>query len=202
MKDIPKKTRLSRAEAKTQTREELLKAARTVFARYGFHGTSLDMVAETAGYTKGAVYANFSGKEDLYLALLDDNIEKGHKDLEDLITSGVSFESISNEINKNFFTELEDSRDWAAFTVEFFVHAMRDDNIRKKLTERIRVAQEYYTSCLEKRIATTGAELPMPVGQTATALLLFTNALELMALLNPQPELPYIYVRMLKMLLG
>ncbi|MCG8501956.1 MAG: TetR/AcrR family transcriptional regulator [Firmicutes bacterium] len=202
MKEIPKKTRLSRAEAKARTREELLKAARVVFARYGFHATSLDMVAETAGYTKGAVYANFSGKDDLYLALLDNHLAGGHSDLEELIASGVSFGSISDETTENFFAELEDIRDWASLTVEFFVHAMRDVTIREKLTERIRVAQDYYTRCLEKRIAATGAELPMSVEQTATALLAFSNALYLLALLNPQPELPGIYVKMLKSLLG
>ncbi len=43
-------------------------AARTVFLRRGFHGASLDEIAEEAGYTKGAVYSNFAGKDDLYLA--------------------------------------------------------------------------------------------------------------------------------------
>lgn len=202
MKEIPKKPRLSRAEAKARTREELLKAARVVFARYGYHGTSLDMVAEAAGYTKGAVYANFSGKEDLYLALLDNNISTGDSELEELITSGVSFGTVSAEITENFYTELEDDRDWAALTVEFFAHAMRNETIRTKLTERIRLAQDYYTSCLEKRIAATGAELPMSVEQTATTLFVFSNALTLLALLDPQPELPGISARMLKMLLG
>lgn len=202
MKEIPKKTRLSRAEAKARTKEELLKAAQAVFARYGFHGTSLDMVAEAAGYTKGAVYANFSGKDDLYLALLDNHLAKGHRDLEELITSGVSFASVSDSITENYFTELEDTRDWAALTVEFFIHAMRNDTIHAKLIERIRLAQDYYTSCLKKRIAATGKELPMSVEQTARALLAFTNGLDLFALVDPQPEFSALYARMLKMLLG
>lgn len=202
MKEIPKKPRLSRAEAKARTREELLKAARVVFARYGFHGTSLDMVAEAAGYTKGAVYANFSGKEDLYLALLDNHLATGDSELEELITSGVSFGTVSAEITENFYTELEDARDWSTLTVEFFSHAMRNETIRTKLTERIRLAQDYYTSCIEKRITVTGTELPMSVEQTATTLLACSNALSLLALLDPQPELPGIFARMLKMLLG
>ena len=45
-------TRLTRPERKAATRRELLDAARTVFLRRGFHGASLDEIAEEAGYTK------------------------------------------------------------------------------------------------------------------------------------------------------
>ena len=53
--------RLSREERKARTRVDLLAAARTVFLRRGFHGATLDEIAEEAGYTKGAVYSNFPG---------------------------------------------------------------------------------------------------------------------------------------------
>ena len=47
-----------------------------MFVRRGFHGASLDEIAEEAGYTKGAVYSNFAGKDDLYLALLEAHYER------------------------------------------------------------------------------------------------------------------------------
>ena len=40
-------------------------------ARRGFHGASVEEVADVAGYTKGAVYSNFAGKDDLFLAVLE-----------------------------------------------------------------------------------------------------------------------------------
>ena len=61
-----------RAERKERTKVELIDAARSVFLRRGFHGASLDEIAEEAGYTKGAVYSNFDGKDDLFLAILGD----------------------------------------------------------------------------------------------------------------------------------
>src|SRR5436190_9617411 len=48
-----------------RTREALLDAAAAVFARRGFHGASLDEIAETAGYTRGAIYKHFADKEEL-----------------------------------------------------------------------------------------------------------------------------------------
>lgn len=62
--------RLTRAESKRRTRAELLRAANRLFLRDGFVATSLAAIAEEAEVTKGAVYSNFEGKEDLFLALL------------------------------------------------------------------------------------------------------------------------------------
>ncbi|MDN5852536.1 MAG: TetR/AcrR family transcriptional regulator, partial [Actinomycetia bacterium] len=62
----------TRAERQAQTREALISVARELFLRDGFAATSLDRVAVEAGFSKGAVYSNFSGKEELGLAVLDD----------------------------------------------------------------------------------------------------------------------------------
>src|SRR6478609_4630153 len=63
--------RMTRAESKQQTRAAILAAAREVFARDGFHGATLDRVAEAAGFTKGAVYSAFDSKADLFLAVYE-----------------------------------------------------------------------------------------------------------------------------------
>jgi AcrR family transcriptional regulator len=65
------RTKLTREQKKARTRSALVKAAAPLFAEQGFHVTSLEQVAERAGFTIGAVYSNFSGKEDLFLAVLD-----------------------------------------------------------------------------------------------------------------------------------
>src|SRR5256885_16671787 len=64
--------RLSRNERKAHTRAELIGAAARVFARRGYHGTTVDDVAEEAGFTKGAFYSNFESKEDVFVELVAD----------------------------------------------------------------------------------------------------------------------------------
>ena len=61
---------------RAMTRQHLLEAAAIVFGRKGFHGATLDEVASLAGFTKGAVYSNFKSKDDLFLALLHDKVER------------------------------------------------------------------------------------------------------------------------------
>ena len=62
--------RLTQAEAREQTRAQLLAAAREVFTRKGFAGASLEEIAEVAGYTTGAVYYHFANKRALFLELM------------------------------------------------------------------------------------------------------------------------------------
>lgn len=67
--------RMTHEERKVETRKMLLEAAAEVFAQLGFHGASVDKIAEFAGYSKGAVYANFNSKEELFLALLEQKMK-------------------------------------------------------------------------------------------------------------------------------
>jgi AcrR family transcriptional regulator len=62
--------RLTRSQSQEQTRQRLIDAARDLFRSEGFVATSIDRIAEAAGYSKGAVYSNFGGKEDIFLAAL------------------------------------------------------------------------------------------------------------------------------------
>ena len=62
--------RLTRAQAQERTRARVLAAARTEFVERGFRDAKIDVIAERAELTRGAVYSNFPGKRALYLAVL------------------------------------------------------------------------------------------------------------------------------------
>jgi len=68
--------RLTRAEQTERNRVLLLAAARRVFLERGYHGASLDQIAEEAGFSTGVVYSQFEGKADLFLTLLEARIEQ------------------------------------------------------------------------------------------------------------------------------
>lgn len=64
--------RKTRRERQAETREQVVQAARNLFMEHGYQRTSLAAVVEAAGFTKGAVYSNFSNKAELGLAVLED----------------------------------------------------------------------------------------------------------------------------------
>jgi AcrR family transcriptional regulator len=73
----PRRRRLTRAEARARTRQQLLDSAARVFAQKGFAGASVEEIAESAGYSTGALYFNFDGKEQLFLELLSARRSRG-----------------------------------------------------------------------------------------------------------------------------
>lgn len=60
-----------RQERQQETRQALLDAAERCFAARGYDAVSVPEIAKEAGFTTGAVYSNFSGKEELFLALME-----------------------------------------------------------------------------------------------------------------------------------
>src|SRR5215218_9896443 len=80
--------RLTPARRRELTRDALLDAAASVFAQRGFHGASLDEIAETAGFTRGAIYKNFGGKEELFLGVMSRLNERSLKEFGELLPAG------------------------------------------------------------------------------------------------------------------
>jgi AcrR family transcriptional regulator len=136
-------TRISRSERKARTREELLVAARRVFLRRGFHGATLEEIADEAGYTKGAVYSNFAGKDDLYLALLDAHYDGRVEAYAEMMLDETTFEDAVSAVGR--FMAESDARDpdWLPTLAEFVAHAARDESLRRayvRTRERFLVA--------------------------------------------------------------
>ncbi|HEV3377508.1 MAG TPA: TetR family transcriptional regulator, partial [Thermoleophilaceae bacterium] len=75
-------TSLTRKQRQAQTRKRLMESAMRVFSEEGLDGASIDAIAAAAGYTKGAFYANFESKDELFLTILDDRIDSRIKEVE------------------------------------------------------------------------------------------------------------------------
>jgi AcrR family transcriptional regulator len=126
---------------RAMTREHLIEAAAVVFARDGYYGASLDDVAATAGFTKGAVYSNFKSKEDLFLALIDHRIETQMAAFAaELDTpaaaAGEQLLRIQDLIERTF------DQNEGALHYEFMAYAARNPETRAKLAARARRARD------------------------------------------------------------
>ena len=76
---------MSRADQQAQTRAALLAAGTKLFSRRGYHATTIDEVARLAGFTRGAFYANFDDKGDLFLAVLEGRWQRDFGQLADAL---------------------------------------------------------------------------------------------------------------------
>src|ERR1700679_1206067 len=73
--------RLTREQSKANTRERLLAAARSAFASSRFHGASVEEIASRAGFSTGALYSNFDAQEDLFLELMEREIDEHSREI-------------------------------------------------------------------------------------------------------------------------
>jgi AcrR family transcriptional regulator len=126
-----------RRRPRAETRRELLDAAARVFAREGFHAASVEAVSEEAGFSRGALYSNFNDKEDLFLALWEERIERRRRELREIMHSaGGPGEGLA-PAGENVMDVLGRERDWFMLYFEFALHAARDPAFARRF-ERVR----------------------------------------------------------------
>jgi AcrR family transcriptional regulator len=125
--------RLTRSQRQEQTRAQLVEAALRVFLRRGFHGASLDEIAEEAGYTTGAVYSNFKGKDDLFLAVLDAEAQRRFPLHTELMLQAGSIEDGLRASAREMVRYAREHPGWTAVYVEFWTHASRRPELRRRV---------------------------------------------------------------------
>src|ERR671937_954815 len=104
------RTRAARAEGR-EAREELLSAALRVFARRGYREAGVDEIAAEAGYSKGAPYWHFSGKEELLMSLLEERIDAPMRGRFALLASAPPEQDMAAEATRAFAQELDRERE-------------------------------------------------------------------------------------------
>ncbi|SEP52782.1 TetR/AcrR family transcriptional regulator [Amycolatopsis saalfeldensis] len=162
--------RLTRAESQARTREQLVDTAKELFLRDGYSVTSLEKVADEAGYSKGAVYSNFRGKDELCLAVLD----RIHDEQVNLVASALAGAEGMEGLLTAFQAWAERSigdEAWTALEVEFATNARRDPHVRAELASRDKAIRDTIAGLLAGYAERFGITLPMPAGDAATALL-------------------------------
>ena len=128
-------SRLTQSERKQRTRAELIQTARSVFLERGFHGASLDEIAERAGYSKGAVYSNFAGKDDLFLAVWAAYTEGRTRALADVLLDVHGLEDSYRAVARSMATADEAEPRWTPLLLEFWAHASRSATLRAAVSE-------------------------------------------------------------------
>jgi AcrR family transcriptional regulator len=142
-----KKTRrLTRAEKREANRERILRAARTVFGARGFHGATIEEIADESGLSNGAIYYNFDSKGDLFLALLEERHEERilhlRRTLGTAPQAGKPDKGLGEEA-RDATRSLKDSREWRLLVFEFVAHAARNPALAPRLGDlnlRLRAA--------------------------------------------------------------
>ena len=115
-----------------ETRALLLQAAETIFVRDGYEGAELGEIAALAGRTKGAIYAQFKSKEDIFLALIEERALCYRARMERPLAESTSVAG-NLEALRTFYLQLAGDEAWSLLLLEFKLFAMRHPESKKRL---------------------------------------------------------------------
>jgi AcrR family transcriptional regulator len=179
--------RLTPERRRAQTREHLLAAAAEVFARRGFHAATLDEIADAAGFSKGAVYSNFSSKDELFLTLIR---AKGEALIDAFARAeeGEEHDDQASQVARLadvYLRSDEDlTREWALAT-EFDLYALRRPEILAQLNANARAVHARTTELVEAETGRTGVVPSLPPEDLATVYMAIFRGLWQQKALDP-----------------
>jgi len=163
-------TRMTREQSKANTRERLLSAARGVFARSGFHGASVDDIASKAGFSTGALYSNFDGKEDLFLVLMEREIDEHAREISEAVRERASVAERATGGARQWMTMIEREPELLLLFMEFWAYGVRDADIRPKVAAQFAHMREVLTRLIADGVREFDLELDIPAEQLAIAI--------------------------------
>jgi AcrR family transcriptional regulator len=174
----------SRHQEKTDiTRARFLQAAEKIFARDGFDAAKLEEIAAEAGYTRGAFYANFDTKEDLFLALLEREISSRIANLRKHVAK---YESPWDKLQalRDFWLDMCLDRRWSLLALEFKLFAVRHPEVKTRLVTMHRRLVSSGVELLQQIMDALGRKLPASAHAVGIAFFVLSSGLTMEHMLD------------------
>jgi AcrR family transcriptional regulator len=167
----------SRQQARTAaTRRKLLQSAERLFARDGFEAARLEDIAAEAGYTRGAFYANFQSKEDLFFALLEQWVAQRIEEVNALLRRHQGAAQRLRALREYYVQNARD-RQLALLSLEFKLFTLRHTEAAVRFRARRQGLRSCGSELLQRLSKSLGRSLPVSSSATATALGAFSHSL-------------------------
>ncbi|CAM5779509.1 TetR/AcrR family transcriptional regulator [Brevibacillus borstelensis] len=193
--------RLTQEERKQETRQLLLESAAKTFAQLGFHGASVDKIAEFAGFSKGAVYAHFQSKEELFLAILEQQMKLHVHTIHKIISQQPSLEHFHETMNRYFHSARQQTRTWSMLNMEFLLYAMREESVRQKWSSMILESAEQLSKTIEEMMAKEHCEASLSAEEMAWTLLSLENGMAIFSSIVENAAPPDLFGKALQSML-
>jgi len=194
--------RMTREQSKANTRERLLGAARSVFASSGFHGASVEEIASKAGFSTGALYSNFDGKEDLFLVLMEREIDEHAREISQAVATRTSVADRATGGARQWMTMIEREPELLLLFMEFWAYGVRDAQVRPKVAARFAQVREMLTKLIADGVREFDLELAIPAEQLAVAIDALADGIARQKLADPDAVPDDLMGRVLSLLLA
>lgn len=176
--------RLNREESRAQTRQALLASAGKVIAKRGFGGTSVEDIVADAGYSRGAFYSNFKGKDDLFIELLRDDHSDMLEVFRGIFRDTPDTQDLGNRL-RSFYGQVFRSNDHCLLWMEARLHAVRHAAFRTRLNQLIDENRAHITGFVERYHELTGTKPALPPREIAIGLVALAESIKFAHIVDP-----------------
>ena len=158
---------LTRKARQQRTAADLLDAAERVFLAEGYHATTIARIARQAGYTHGAIYANFAGKDALCTAVIERVVQAQLTGL--LLRLATVPADIEPRIGavEDWWRGLIDYEGLLVLALEFSLAVMRSDRA-EMLRDQVRAGKKLIEAAIAMNLDPQAAPLPVSLPEAAT----------------------------------
>ena len=175
-----------RGHSRAATRARLLDAARRVIARSGYHGASVEEIAAEAGFSTGALYSNFDGKADLFVALMEREIDAHSREIGAAVEGRPSVSARAREGAQEWMATIEREPELLLLFMEFWAYGVRDPSMRAHVAERFAHVRALLTRLILRTAEDFGLELALPAEQLAVVIDALADGIARQKLADPQ----------------
>jgi AcrR family transcriptional regulator len=161
----------------------LIEAAEKVFTRFGFDASSVERIAETAGFSRGAFYSNFRDKDELFVAVLSNRRLAISSALEELFRREPN---VARRLRaaRNWYVKQEQQKQWIILETEFTLRAIRNRAVKVRLAQLRRQELETYSALVAQHFSNTGRPAIGRPGTIALSLMAIVQGLGRLSLIH------------------
>jgi AcrR family transcriptional regulator len=192
----------TRKERQAQTREDLVAAAARVFARRGYHKATVEEIAAEAGFSTGAVYSNFDGKEALFLAIADRQVQDRVAQITAVADAVGGRGDPGGEAADQFRAFIEADPDWPLLFYEFWSLSVRNPELQHELAKRRDAVRDALAETLARVATELGFELRFSAPALATAIAASLNGLAFERAADPDAVPDEVFTEFITAVLG
>ena len=166
-------------------RDVLMSSAATLIAERGYSGASVDSIVETAGLSKGTFYWHFESKEELFLALIEERIDRPVRSLIEITRTAPAETAAAPTVSRGLADLFAGRRELLVLVQEYWAVALRSGPVRRRYRARQNALTKTLAEALEARHHETGVPLTLPAESLATAFIALAQGLAIEAALRP-----------------
>jgi AcrR family transcriptional regulator len=183
----------TRSERQAETRARLLDAAVEVCAERGLRQASLEEIADRAGYSTGAIYSNFAGKDDLLLAVFEQRLEPRLRALATPLIEARTAAEQAGESGEFIRVMLSQERSYLLLLCEFWAYAAREPGVREHFARIRRGRRASIEAMIDERVQRRGIEVHPAPAELAAGFLACAVGVLFEGLVDPELDAESVY---------